>query len=430
MASMNDQASLVGDFIDAWGNDIVSLFKFQAPIASMAGFEVRELNGGKFHQPVDLVLEQGISAAAPNSTPGVTSGVQYLPASAGQMGDAQVEGYQLYGRSQVAYEAIFRSMGDKQAVKKATAQVVRRLGQAMTKRLEIQLIHGQQGLGVISANPSNGATRTVVLTDNTWSAGIWAGMKGATLQLYNSGGTLISTGKTSNATPDAINIASISPSTKSLVLNVPNATDQTLNMANANIFFETASPTTEMPGLDKWCRNTGTLFNIDASAAGFELWGGNVYSTATGLPSFSKLLDALAITASYGLMGMEAVAVVPPKAFEVLNSDQAALRKYDVSYRPGKAENGQESLLYHAQTGSLRVLPHPFQKDGMIHVFVPEEAHRYGSSDVTFIDRKTGTDRLILEAANSAGSEMRTFSQQALFIDLPRHTVVLDGCTY
>jgi len=415
---INDQSALVGDFIDAWGNDIISLFRFQAPIASMAGFELRELNGGKFHQPVDLYLEQGVTYAAPNTTP---SGPGYLAASAGQMGDAQVEGYQLHGRSLVAYESIFRSVGDKQAVKKATSQVVKRLGQAMTKRLEIGLLHGQNGIGVVSANPSTGGSRTIVITDNSWSAGIWAGMANATIDLYNAGGVK------QNAA--AIVVNSISPSAKSITCTFTGA-DMTLNLSGLNIFLETSSPTTETPGLDKISRNTGLLYNINASSAGNELWAGNVYSTSTGLPSFNKLLDALSITASYGLMGMEAVAVVPPKAFEVLNSDQAALRRYDVSYRPAKAESGQESLLYHAQTGSLRVLPHPFQKDGMIHIFVPEETHRYGSSDVTFIDRKTGTDRLILESATSTSSEMRAFSQQALFVDLPRHTVVLDGCTY
>jgi len=421
MAVNNDQSQLVGNFKDVWGNNIVELFKFQAPLSNMVPFESSELIGGKFHQPVDLQQEHGFTSAASASDPTLVDPV------AGYLGDAQVEGSQLYGRSRVAYEAIMRSATDRQAVKQATKHVVRRLGLSGSKRLEMQFLHGRRGIAVAGslASESGSFTTVVTISDESWSAGIWAGMENCTVDLYSApGGTFRNT--TVVVTVTAVDVAA-----KTITLSYGTArASWTSAPANGDtIFLRTGSATTEMAGLDVISRNTGSLFNINAST--YALWGGNVYSTSTGTLSMAKILDALSIPASFGLSGMRAVAVVSPKAFEVLNTDQAALRKYDVSYRPNKASAGSEGLVYHSQTGELEILPHPFQKDGLCHIFVPDETKRIGASDLSFVTRGGGNSpQLILESANNASSEMRVQSHQALFIECPRHTVVMAGITY
>jgi hypothetical protein len=142
------------------------------------------------------------------------------------------------------------------------------------------------------------------------------------------------------------------------------------------------------------------------------------------------LLESLSVAASFGLMNQKAIAIVSPKCFEVLNSDQAALRKFDVSYRPAKAEAGNEGLVYHSQTGTLEILPHPFQKDGKAHVFVPDECHRIGAADFGFVVRGGNPPQLVLESADTPASEMRTQSHQAIYCEAPRHTIAIDGITY
>jgi hypothetical protein len=398
----------------------------------MVPFESANLVGGKFHVPLDLQQEHGFTCAAAGSTPTLVEPV------AGYIGDMQIQGAQLYGRSHVSYEAIMRSATDKQAVRQATKSVVKRLGLSATKRLEIQFLHGQRGIGTIaslSSETGSGTSfsTTITLTDASWSAGIWAGMEDAFLDFYSAPGGTFRNSNVSTVTSD-LSAASRGPHVKAV--DVANKTI-TINYGTARaswasalsvgdtIFFDTASASTEMAGLDVICRNTGTLFNINATQ--YALWGGNVVS-GFGTPSMAKLLEALSIAASFGLMNMRAVAVVSPKMFEVLNSDQAALRKYDVSYRPAKAESGSEALVYHSQTGTLEILPHAFQKDGLAHIFVPDEAHRIGASDLSFVVRNG--NQLILEAADSPATEMRVQSHQAIYLEAPRHCVAIDGITY
>lgn len=422
MGANNDQTQLVGNFKDVWGNNVVELFKFNAPLASRIKFESAELVGGKYHQPVDLVQEHGFTYSAAANDPTLLASV------AGVMGDAQITGSQIYGRSRVSYEAIMRSQSDKQAVKQATKHVVKRLGRSGTKRLEIEMLHGQRSIGTISGISGTSTSRVLTISDASWSAGIWAGMETCTLDAYRTATTFADTKINSNA---KIVLASVNVANKTLSVT-GNATDLTsLDSYAAStgfLFFETASVSASMAGIDAIVRNTGTLFNISAST--YALWGGNTYSTSTGTPSMAKFLDALSMAASFGLQGMKATAIVSPKCFEVINSDQAALRQYGVNYRAASAENGFEGLLYHGQTGPLEVLSHPFQKDGMAHIIVEEELHRIGASDLSFVDRGAGGERLILETADSPSSEMRVQSHQAIYSEAPRHMVLLDGITY
>lgn len=425
--SVNDQSTLVGLFKEVYAQSIVDLWPDITKLQDRVKFDVARAIGNKYHQPVDLVLEHGMSFAAGGTNLSTSTPAAYfLPPGAGQMQDAQVTGAIIVGRSAVSYSSIFASSTDKKAFLESTKAVVKRLSKTAAGDLEIELLHGQQGLGVISANPANGASRTVVLTAASWAAGIWAGRVGATLDLYNAAGVKQNTGSTAGG--DAITISSIDTTTRSLVLATPNASDQTLNLANDLIFWETASPTKEMAGLDAITSLSSTspsLFNINPAT--YDLWNANQYNVA-GAISFGKLSSASSLAANYGAFG-DSCAVVSPKQFEVINTDLAALRMYDVSYKKNEGEAGVKSITFYNQTGTLEVLPHLYQKDGLAHIFMPDEAKRIGTTDLTFIQRQGSRDVLILEDPNSTSSEMRIFTEQALFVEQPRHTVRLYGIT-
>ena len=414
MASVNTTTTLSGLFKELYGTSVIDLCKFNSKLARKIKFSEAEAIGNLFHQPVDVQLEHAFTAAASGTTPTL------LTVNTGQLKDAQVQGSQLVGRSAVDYEAIAKSMnGDKAAFVQATKHIVRRLSNSATKRLECMLLHGQKGLATISSVSGSSTTRAWVITDASWAAGIWAGTVGATLDVYTSGGSKRNT----NA---VVTITSVTPSTKTINVS-GNATDLGNIVATDVLFWETHSASTEFAGLDAITRNSGSLFGIDAAT--YELWGGNTYSTSTGVISMPKILDAIALTASYG-GSQDVCAVVSPKGFEVLNSDLAALRQYDGSYQAANGENGYEALRYHSQVGAVEIMSHPFQKDGMCHIFVPEETKRIGAGDLSFIRRHGSNEALILESSTTASAEMRVYSHQALFIECPRHTVVLDGITY
>jgi len=259
---------------------------------------------------------------------------------------------------------------------------------------------------------------------------------GAYIDLYQSNLTTvrqaanINTGVTSG-TSGWCRVSAIDTTNKTVTLNY--GTSASGWTAGDVLFFGSAlggTSSTEMAGLDVITRldaSSGAFQNINATT--YDLWRGNQFSTSTGVLSFPKLLESAGLAASYGLMD-EMVAVISPRAFEVLNSDVAALRQYDVSYSPDRAKNGSQKLSFIAQTGPIEVLSHPFQKDGLAHMFTPSEALRIGATDVSFITRQGSEDKLVLESSTVAASEMRAYSNQALFISQPRHTVLLDGITY
>lgn len=429
--SINDQTQLVGLFKDIWGNTVIEAFGFMADITKEIKFSEGQAVGGKFHIPLDVQMEAGISYSASGVTPGVTAGSTYLAANAGQALDVQVTGYNMHGRAAVTYEALFRSDTDKKAVEAALKRVVRRLGVSSLKRLEITCLHGQLGIGVISAISGSSTTRVLTMTDETWSSGIWAGTAGGTAgqgaQIDYMLSSALGTVRNTNA---AMTVTSVAPASKQITIS-GNATDLTQLDTDvgtgSTLFFTTSSSTTEAAGLHLIQNNTGTLFNVNA--ANFELWAGNVYSTSTGTLSFGKILDAAAPCASYGLY--DDLRFVPsPKGFEVLNTDIAALRHYDVSYKPGNNEQGSESLTFYGQTGKIRIKANPFQMDGKAVAFCPNEAERIGSTDLTFIQRHGDSERLILEASGSPSAEMRIYSFQAPFMEQPRHGFYMGGITF
>jgi hypothetical protein len=435
---MNQQSTLVGLFKETYGENIVEAWSFMAKLAKRIGFIAQELRPGNFyHQPVDVQFEQGISVAGAGSVPGASGGPVFYSPTAGMLQDAQLAGSQLIGRSQVSYEAIARSANSKAAFKQATQHVVRRLSQAIVKRLELQLLHGQRGIGVISSLATETGlgpwVSVITITDASWSTGLWAGMVGAYVDVYQSDlSTIRQAANRNNGSTVSCTVTAIDTVNKTVTLTYNGAARSGWTAGDV-LFFGSAlggANSTEMAGLDVITRlnaSSGTFQNIATGT--YDLWRGNQYSTATGVLSFAKLLEAAGLAASYGLMD-ELVAVISPRAFEVLNGDIAALRQYDVSYKPANGENGNSALRFHAQTGIVEVMPHAFQKDGLAHMFCPSEALRVGASDVSFITRQGSEDKLILESATSAASEMRAYSNQALFCAQPRHTVLMDGITY
>lgn len=427
----NNQSTLVGLFKEVYGDNVVDAWGYMARIAKRIAFRSDfPQNGNYFHVPIDMQLEHGVSYAAAGVTnSGTTTGstaattTQFLNPSPGQMQDAQVAPAQLIGRSQVTYEAIARSANDRNSFERATKRIVKRLSQAVMKRLEIQLLHGQQGIGIIDTASAVSTQLTITITPATWSAAIFAGEKGATVDIYAS--NLTTKRNATTLTAGNCTITAIDPATRTITITAAANGDISGVIPGDYLFFETSSSVSDLAGLGVIASNTGNLFNINAAT--YELWAGNNYSTSTGVLSMGKLLEMSSMTATYGNQtGL--TCVIPVRAYEVINTDQAALRVYAAEAKKGK--NGFETLSFGAQCGVLEVLPHPFQKDGSVFCFNEEEAYRVGSQDVSFITRGEGGEKLILESSSSPASEMRCYSGQALFVELPKHTVIATGVTY
>lgn len=417
MATENSTSTLTGNFKQIYGDRIIDLIPNVTRITKMLDFTYAEALGDKFNQPVDLSQEHGVTYAPAN-----TENITLLDPTAGQMQNAMVDGSQVYARSRVNYEAMVKANKEGQkAFARATVHIVKRLTNAAGKRLEAMMLHGRRGWGALASVSGSGTTRAWVITEATWAAGLWAGSKNMTLDVFaaNLSGSKVN----SNA---KVTIVSVDISTRTLNVS-GNGTDLTDITAGMNLFPETASPANECAGIDAIIRNTGTLFNI--SASDYELWKGHVVGSV-GRPTMTGFLGAVRRAVELGLTE-DTTAIVSPRCFEVLNDDVAALRKYDSSYSTKEGVNGVEEIKYHGQSGTLTIMPHLFQKDGQAHIIAPGEWKRIGATDLTFINRgANGEDKLILELPNSPAAEMRCMFHGAVFCQAPAHAVVLDGITY
>lgn len=327
----------------------------------------------------------------------------------GVVKDAQVRGNPAVMRSVLGLTAASRAaQGGSQAFMDATKYLVSSMLRSAAKKIEIELLYGQMGYGTISTAVAHTAgSTTVVIETAEWAPGIWAGAERLPIDLRTSGG--VSRGTSS--------VASVDMSTRTITLTtgIPAS-------AQGDILYHGGAYGNEFPGIHKiLSQQTGTLFNVDVSTYG--IFRGNLYSAGSGALSFTKLNQATARAIEKGLEG-KLLALVNPRAWANLLNDQAALRKYDSSYSSSKLENGSQSIKFFSQNGEIEIEPSIFVKEGYCYLLSMEDWMRVGSADITF-KRPGYSDQFFRELENSAGFELRLWTDQALFCSAPGRNVLI-----
>lgn len=401
----NTVGNLNGFFKELYADKLKDLIPEGLKIINAIGFISKEKQGGNmYHQPVILGMEHGVTFAASDE-----DAFNLLPAIAGQIKDAQVRGNPMVMRSILGYAAASRAMkGGQQAFMEATKYLVSNMLRSASKKLEIQMLYGQVGYSTVKTTP---VSTTMALTDAQWAPGIWAGAEGMPIDIYDvTGATLRGSFVVSSVDMDA---KTITLSTSPVAAGVL-ATD---------VIYHKGAFGNEFAGIHKILSTTsGTMFNINVGQ--FNLFKGNSYDVAGAL-SFSKLTRAAARPVEKGLDSKLTVYVNPRGWADLLN-DQAALRKYDSSYSPIKTENGAKSIVFHSQNGDLEIVPSIYIKEGFAYGLALEEWLRVGSSDITFKRPGQGED-FFRDLENSAGYEMRLYTDQAVFCMAPGKNVLLTG---
>jgi hypothetical protein len=283
------------------------------------------------------------------------------------------------------------------------------------------MLYGQSSIGVVSTATDTGTSiADIVVTAATWAGGIWAGAEGSKIRASSS---LSASLRGADMTITAVN-----SDTRTISVSC-NDTVSTDVQAGDYLFFASANSGSgtynEMAGLQKILTNSSTLFNINAGV--YSLWAGNSVSSV-GQISFAKIQDAVGKAVNKGLME-KAIVLVSPKAWSVLNSDQAALRMFDSSYASKKAEGGAESLMFHGSNGPLEVVSHPLVKDGDAFVLPLDSIMRVGSLDLSF--GVPGFDEQFFTLVTGSNLvELQCLADQAIFVEKPAHGVYMSGITY
>lgn len=403
MSVANNLTTLNGLFKEVYANKLENLIPDGVKLLNMVPFVSRQhQEGNLYHQPVVLGLEHGITYSTGGDAFTLNSAI------AGQIKDAQVQGAQLVLRSVLSYTAASRSVGGGQkAFEDATKFLVGNMLRSMARKLEIELFYGQVGIGQIATSGISGLVITIKTSE--WAPGVWAGSENMPVNFRTSGGT--DHGSTTVTSVDMIN----------QTITVASAA----SAADGDDIYIDGSYGNEFAGVHKILTNTGTLFNISASA--YALWRSNEYDCGASALSFTKIQSAVARAVEKGL-DSEVMVLVNPRGWANLLSDQAALRKYDGSYKSSSAENGFESIKFYGQNGVIEIQPSIFVKQGYAYILCKEEWIRVGSTDITF-KRPGQGEEFFRDLETAAGYELRAFTDQAVFCSAPGKQVLMKNIT-
>ena len=400
--STNTVGNLNGFFKEVYADKLHELIPEGLKLVNMIKFIGKEKQGGNlFHQPVILGMEHGITFAASDD-----DAFNLNPPVAGQIKDAQVRGNPMVMRSVLGYTAASRSAGGKNAFMDATKYIVANMLRSMSKKLEIHLLYGQVGYGAVAS----AAGAVVTITTAEWAPGIWAGGEGMPIEIRDAAGT---------TSRGEFTIQSVDMAARTITLT---ASAQTAGVVATDVIYHKGAFGNEFAGIHKILTNTGTLFNINAGQ--YNLWKANAHAVA-GKLSFTKIVEGAAKPVEKGLDSKLTILVNPRTWADVLQ-DQAALRMYDSSYSSAQLQNGSKSIKFFSQNGELEIIPSIYVKEGFAYGLSIEEFMRVGSSDITF-KRPGYGDEFFRDLENSAGYELRLYTDQAVFCMSPGKNVLFTG---
>ena len=261
-----------------------------------------------------------------------------------------------------------------------------------------------------------------------WATGLWAGKVGAELQFYKDDDTTL----ISSSTDAVFTISSIDPVYKRIGLTgSPTGVTALIAVAKSDftdggiyVYFN-GTKGKDFLGIDKIITTSGTLFGINNTT--YSLFKGNEY-TASGALSLSQIISATENAVAQGLME-DVCAYVPISAWNTLANTESGLRRYDSSYKNGKAENGVQSLAFYGANGKIEIEPHPIVKAGEVFIIPKKQFIRVGATDVTFQTPGMDSTEIFLQLPSNAGYEVRAYADQALLCMTPAKCTKVTGFT-
>ena len=392
--------TLNGLFKEAYADKLENLIPEGLKLYKQIAFLPKEKQPGNlYHQPVILGHEHGVTFASSDD-----DAFNLNAPVAGQIKDAQVRGNPVVLRSILGYTAASRAaQGGAKAFMDATKFLVANMLRSICKKLEIELIYGQIGYGTVASTAGN----VITITTAEWAPGIWAGAEQMPIEIRDVTGATVRGQAT---------VTSVSLSAFTITVDLlPAGTVAT------DVIWHKGAFGNEFAGVHKILTNTGTLFNI--SATSFSLWSGNTYSAASASLSLAKIENAIALAVGKGL-DSDVTVLVNPRTWADLLTEQTALRRFDSSYSSDEMKSGAKSIKFYGQNGMVTIEPSIYVKQGYAYILDMEEFSRVGSTDVTF--KRPGMEgNFFRELENSAGVELRCFSDMALFCAAPGKNVII-----
>lgn len=398
--------------------------------------------GAQFNEDVVLGNEVGITLGGSGQ-----DAFEINPAISGAVKQTQVTPYVTILPSLMPFSTISRSLGNEQAFMKATKFITMNNLKSHNKFLEIFRMWGQSpdllgyvsyytgtyrgasftnGTGTLNGiaftNGINVANKAILLAPGQFAAGFFVGMIGVKLRQVSSAGVIQAAGKLTGYQAQYGYIT---------VDFVPVAPSAITGSGSLRLCFDGQENMGEMFGIHATLAATGTLFGIDTTK--FPLYKGNVYDisqgAATGVKlTLARIQDGLANAVNGGGLEGDINVYLNPRSWSTLSNNESALRVYDKSYTPSKAENGFADIEYYTQTGKITIKAHRCMKEGFAFGLRTSTWKRSGSAQVGFkVPGVNQGDDLIRPLENVAAYQFKSYADEYIFTPEPNQSILFTG---
>jgi len=400
----------------------------------MANFDSAHKAGESYNYAIQLTHENGLTLAG--SSGGVAT---FNDAQSGQVKQATLSGCETFITSALSTAVISRSAKEgEQAFKQATKNRVKANIKSHQKFIEHFCLYGQDtfGLGRVAyftatwnlvdftngtgtlagvafTNGVNVAAKKFLINPADLASGIWIGSEGMEVRQRVIGSTLNNAGaivavdlKNGIVEVDFVPVAATAASSHCLEL---------LNQDGAS--------GKDFLGAKGILNTDGTVLGISNNTYG--IWKGSRKVIAGTKLTFGLLMDSITEACNKGL-DKDVCALTSFESWQDMMTEQAALRKYDTSYKPSDAEQGTEGIVFHSINGAVTVKPSRFVRRSDTFILAKEDWKRVGSSDISL--NVPGADGdLLLKPVTTTAYLYRSYSDQALICMNPSSSVYISG---
>ncbi|MBN1442839.1 MAG: hypothetical protein JXA90_09020 [Planctomycetes bacterium] len=343
-------------------------------------FDGENKQGGDYTEHVVVAEEAGFVHGS------ASDGAITAPTAVGmETVKATVNGFQIGIVSTIDYSSAERASGSRRAYADIAGKKQASGFNAIRKRVEDELWHGQGGLGKIASSANVDATHTVLTIKlSEYAPWIWAGKKNYQMVAYNAT-TRVGTGAFTitktvvNRATRTVTVSGASGDISALDTAVAGAAD-TLDLYWSGTATGTlgASGFKTMVGLMKAATTTtGTLFNVDLDANSDA--APNTYA-AGGALSFTKVCEAVELLIGRGVV--EPIrADLNPRTWNNIMQDQNALRRYGAEVK--KLESGADYIAFNIQRVPVEIVGEGRMKEGYGCLRPKSGLKRIGARDIS-----------------------------------------------
>lgn len=413
-----DKTAANGLLKTVYGKDVIDLSVDAALLQNKLKIDDKYafVGGDHYEVPVVVRLPSG------HSFNGAGGGaVQLNDPRAGKTVPASVSPYEYILRESVPFAMLDKGKnGGEAAFVSTMAQEGAMMATAARTTLELQALHGQQGLATVT-----GAIAGEVITIDvaSLSPGILSFLEGQKVDVYQSNLSTLRRGALVISAVD-VDAGTITFDGSATSTNITTGDVVFMFGANASgTFGEQIGLGKQLAG-DNGAGSTGTYFGINKAT--YSKWRASVMTLA-GEPSLSTFVKAAVKAQDRGFTSGELTAIVAPRCWGTLNSAlQAAevFQGYSMTKKTGTNE-------IEIQNGAVKItiLAHPLQKQGQAYVVPTKNLKRIGATDLTFT-RAGGGEEFLRDVPDYNCMERQCRASWQLFNEAPCHSVLITGLTY